>query len=109
MVLDDEFDELRREFLDEAAGKIREIRDLYQEKFPPEKQQVERITYLAHQLKGAGGSYGFPEISRDAAELEEEVEAAAGGKGDLREAISARISRLEETVRSQLQELAGSR
>ena len=32
------------------------------------------MTYLAHQLKGSGGSYGFQRISTDAAELEKAVE-----------------------------------
>jgi signal transduction histidine kinase/DNA-binding response OmpR family regulator len=33
-------------------------------------QDIERLSMLAHRLKGAAGSYGFPEITRQAAQLE---------------------------------------
>lgn len=105
MVIDDEFDELRREFLGEAADKIREIRDLFGKNFPPDEKAAERMTYLAHQLKGAGGSYGFPQISSEAAELETDVELAAGGNSDLQDRIGERIQRIEGTIESRLEEL----
>lgn len=98
MVIDDEFDELRREFLGEAAEKIREIREIFDRSFPPSGTDAERITYLAHQLKGAGGSYGFPQISSEAASLETEVEAVVAGDHSLSGSISERIKRLTEAV-----------
>lgn len=75
MMVDLELDELKREFLAEADEKVREI----QEKLGGEQSAdvLERLTYLAHQLKGSGGSYGFPRISTDAAELEKAVELRA--------------------------------
>lgn len=98
MVIDDEFDELRREFLGEAAEKIREIRELFDRSFPPTEKDAERIIYLAHQLKGAGGSYGFPEISSEAADLETEVEAVTDGDQSLAGQIRERIERLGQAA-----------
>jgi len=69
--MDPEFDELKREFLAEASNKMRDIQAALAD---PKKQSFERVTYLAHQLKGAGGSYGFQRISTEAAELEKAVE-----------------------------------
>lgn len=106
MVIDDEFDELRREFLGEAADKIREIHDLFAQSFPPDAAAAERMTYLAHQLKGAGGSYGFPQISSDAAELETDVESALAGTDGLQDQIGERIARIEGTIASRLEELS---
>jgi HPt (histidine-containing phosphotransfer) domain-containing protein len=34
---------------------------------------MERLAYLAHQLKGSGGSYGYQRISDDAANLEKAI------------------------------------
>ena len=67
-MVDPELDELRREFLAEAATKVREIEAAVDGARSP--QSIERVTYLAHQLKGSGGSYGFERISSEAAELE---------------------------------------
>ncbi len=86
--MDFEFDELKREFLAEADEKVREIQKLLDGKRNPES--FERLIYLAHQLKGAGGSYGFQQISTDAAELEKAVEALVDGGGN---------DRLEEHLR----------
>lgn len=69
--MDAEFDDLKREFLAEAGLKVQEIRDAVSAKTA---QSLERVGYLAHQLKGSGGSYGFQVISVEAAELEKAVE-----------------------------------
>jgi len=87
MVADLELDELRREFLDEARDKVREIQAALDGE--RSSQSFERMTYLAHQLKGSGGSYGYERISADAAELEKAVERLAGGES---------IERLEATI-----------
>ena len=49
-----------------------------------EKQNWLEVRRLAHQLKGAGGSYGFPAISEAAAWAED----AAKNKADAMDAIS---------------------
>lgn len=69
MVVDYELNELKREFLDEAREKILEMQSAL------DSDSLDRVAYLAHQLKGSGGSYGYQRISTDAAELEKCVEA----------------------------------
>src|SRR5216683_6424489 len=85
--VDPEFDELKREFLAEADEKVREIQAKLDGDRGP--QALERLVYLAHQLKGSGGSYGFERISTDAEELEKAVERIV--KGD-------HAGRLEEKI-----------
>src|SRR2546427_13080438 len=75
--VDPEFDELKREFLAEADEKVREIQAKLDGDRGP--QSLERLVYLAHQLKGSGGSYGFQRISTDAEELEKAVELLHSG------------------------------
>ena len=70
-MVDVELNDLKREFLDEAREKVSEMQSALES--APE-QSLERITYLAHQLKGAGGSYGYQRISADAAALEKALE-----------------------------------
>ncbi len=80
-MVDQELDELRREFLAEAAAKVREIQARVEGDRSDES--IERLTYLAHQLKGSGGSYGFERISAEAAEVEKAAESLAqGSSGD---------------------------
>lgn len=76
-MIDHELNELKREFLDEALEKVAEIQTASEGKRSDET--FERIAYLAHQLKGSGGSYGYQKISSDAATIEKEAEAASGG------------------------------
>lgn len=102
---DPEFDELKREFLTEAEQKIREIRESFV-KNPPTSQAVERAIYLAHQLKGAGGSYGFPTISTDAAALERSLEKMAHGDQDVMEDITDRVASLTSIVEKRARELS---
>ena len=71
-MVDYELNELRREFLDEAREKVLEMRGALAGADTPEAR--ERLAYLAHQLKGSGGSYGYQKISDDAAEIERGIE-----------------------------------
>ena len=66
--MDLELDELKREFLAEAEEKVREIETAWSA--GRTNESLERMSYLAHQLKGSGGSYGFQQISTEAAALE---------------------------------------
>jgi HPt (histidine-containing phosphotransfer) domain-containing protein len=52
------------EFVNELPARVDQMRVAY------ENLDWERLTRLAHQLKGAGGSYGYPQISGLAAEME---------------------------------------
>ena len=80
MMVDHELDELRREFLEEAEEKVREMHTALQS--PPTPDSLQRLGYLAHQLKGSGGSYGYSRISSEAAEIEKAVESVGDGKLD---------------------------
>lgn len=104
--VDPEFDELKREFLAEADEKVREIQaNLDGDRGP---QSLERLIYLAHQLKGSGGSYGFERISTDAAELEKAVELLiGGGQSDrLEERLQQHAVNLRAEVDRRMRELA---
>ena len=72
-MMDTELNELKREFLAEAEEKAREIERVMSG--TRDAESLDRLAYLAHQLKGSGGSYGYQEISDDAAEIEKSVEA----------------------------------
>jgi HPt (histidine-containing phosphotransfer) domain-containing protein len=104
--MDYELDELRREFLAEAYEKVREIESRIESRIGPES--VQRLTYLAHQLKGSGGSYGFQRISTDAAELEKAAEnLASGSDGDGSERkIHQHVANLREEIVKQSDQLA---
>jgi HPt (histidine-containing phosphotransfer) domain-containing protein len=71
-MVDHELNELRREFLDEAREKVTEMQAALGRGRTPEV--LDRLSYLAHQLKGSGGSYGYQRISDDAAGLEKAIE-----------------------------------
>lgn len=75
-MVDVELNDLKREFLDEAREKVGEMQTAL-ETAPADS--IDRLTYLAHQLKGAGGSYGYQRISSNAAALETALEKRAEG------------------------------
>ena len=76
-MVDHELNELRREFLDEAREKVDEMQSALEK--VRERDALDRLAYLAHQLKGSGGSYGYQRISTDAAQLEKAVESITDG------------------------------
>ena len=105
-MVDQEFDELKREFLAEAKDKIQEIETTLDGDRSPAR--LERLTYLAHQLKGSGGSYGFQRISTDAAELEKAVELLNDGRDDgrIEEKIQLHVVNLRTEIDKRERELA---
>jgi HPt (histidine-containing phosphotransfer) domain-containing protein len=62
---DGEWDELLRAFAETIPQKRQALRDWHH------GGAVDQIRLLAHQVKGAGGGYGFPELSQVAAALEQ--------------------------------------
>jgi HPt (histidine-containing phosphotransfer) domain-containing protein len=74
-MVDHELDALRREFLDEAREKVAEMQSAIETTASAES--LDRLAYLAHQLKGSGGSYGYERISTDAAAVEKAAEQLA--------------------------------
>jgi len=103
-MVDFELDELKREFLAEADEKVREMEAKVGERSP---ESLERLSYLAHQLKGSGGSYGFERISADAAEIEHALERLAGGPDDnARDVVRQHVVSLRCEIDRRSQELA---
>lgn len=101
-MVDLELDQLKREFLAEAEEKVREMEAKFGDTSP---EALERLSYLAHQLKGSGGSYGFERISAEAAEVESAVERLADAEED-REVVREHIARLKSEVDRRSAELA---
>jgi HPt (histidine-containing phosphotransfer) domain-containing protein len=105
-MMDPEFDDLKREFLTEAQHKARDISEAMQQQTP---QSLERMGYLAHQLKGAGGSYGFQAISSEAAAIEQAVEKLVKGREPQLEAqIRERIDGLTAEIETRSRELGAA-
>jgi len=102
---DQEFDELKREFLAEARDKIHEIETALEGERDPAR--IQRLSYLAHQLKGSGGSYGFQRISTDAAELEKAAELLSQGSEDgrLEEKIQVHVINIRSEIDKREREL----
>ena len=102
MSIDLELDELKREFLAEAEEKVQEIQSRLDDRSP---ESLERLTYLAHQLKGSGGSYGFQRISTDAADLEKAVERLGAGDGASEAKMQQCVINLRSEIARHLKEL----
>ncbi len=94
-MVDPELEALRREFLAEADDKVHEMETSAAE---PSTDAHARLAYLAHQLKGSGGSYGFPVISDEAAAVESAVDGGDSGS----------IVRHVAKLRAEIDRIAGS-
>ncbi len=64
---DPDLRELAELFLSEMDDRVQQLRDAF------EQGATENLARLAHQLKGAGGGYGYPALSDAAAQLERAV------------------------------------
>src|SRR5437016_6699532 len=102
-MVDQELDQLRREFLAESADKVREMEASVDGGRSP--QSIERVTYLAHQLKGSGGSYGFERISAEAAEVEKAAERLLRGENDVLKAVREHVANLRDEIEKQAKAL----
>ena len=104
--MDQELDELRREFLAEAEQKVREMQNTLTA--ARDASSLDRVGYLAHQLKGSGGSYGYQSISADAAEIEKAVESVTDDRGiddGVQKKISEHVLRLQSEIGERAREL----
>ena len=102
---DPELDELRREFLAEATDKVREIQNSLDAGTSGEA--LDRLAYLSHQLKGAGGSYGYEKISYEAAEIEKAAERIAAGDGaNVNGSLQQHVINLRAEIEKHRRELA---
>lgn len=104
-MVDHELDELRREFLEEAREKVEEMQSVLG---TGSSETLDRLAYLAHQLKGSGGSYGYERISTDAAEIEKAAEVLArdGGNPALEERVQQHVINLRTEIDRAARELA---
>ena len=105
-MVDHELNELKREFLAEAEEKVQEIEaTLLKER---DSAVLDRLAYLAHQLKGSGGSYGYQRISDDATELEKAFESLARGEttNGIEERIGLHVAGLQGEIQERLAELS---
>lgn len=83
--------ELVEEFIQEMPGRIEKIQSCLAE------QSMDELKVLAHQLKGAGGGYGFPDVTDKARQLEQsivqgEAESAVSGACD---ALTSLLNRVQ--------------
>lgn len=69
---DPDMREILELFVREMPARVNELRSFW------ERQELEKVGRLAHQLKGAGGGYGFGVISDAAAKLEKSVASLNG-------------------------------
>lgn len=97
VVVDHELNELKREFLDEAREKIDEMQSAIDSGSSAES--FERVAYLAHQLKGSGGSYGYQRISTDAAELEKCIEAPTHDEARIQQFVVSLRAEIDRAAR----------
>ncbi|HEY3053828.1 MAG TPA: Hpt domain-containing protein [Thermoanaerobaculia bacterium] len=104
-MVDQELDELKREFLSEAEGKVREMQTALDG--GSSRDSLDRLGYLAHQLKGSGGSYGYQRISADAAEIEKAIESVSDGAIDppLQQKILQHVGNLRAEIDRRAKEL----
>ncbi len=81
--------EIVQEFAAELPDRVKSLEDCL------EAGDLSQLQTLAHQLKGAGGGYGFPPITEVAAQLEQVLK--DGGDESL---VVERTASLCETLRS---------
>jgi len=100
-----ELDELKREFLAEAREKVRTMEEQIDGGGLP---AIDLLQNLAHQLKGAGGSYGFERISAEAAGVESALEQLKddGATGSLHDGVQRSILRLRAEIENRSSELS---
>jgi HPt (histidine-containing phosphotransfer) domain-containing protein len=105
-MVDHELNELRREFLGEAREKVDEMQTTFDAS--RNREAIERLAYLAHQLKGSGGSYGYQRISDDAAELEKALESLAAREDSDATSLDDKIRTHVSNLRSEIESAARS-
>ena len=99
---DPELDELKKEFLTEALDKVREMQAALDD--AKSSDAIERVAYIAHQLKGAGGSYGYQRISSEAAQIEKTIESSTEADATEPE-IRQHVANLAEEIDQRFREL----
>ena len=93
---DPEFQRLRQEFVREALQRTRELAGILEETGGslPKAEVGNRFRKIAHELRGAGGSYGFPVITLYAGDAEDSYLEAGNPQ-----ALTAIVEMLDGAVR----------
>ncbi|MFN4244146.1 MAG: ATP-binding protein [Tepidisphaerales bacterium] len=89
---DEEMRQLVREFVEGLPASVGRLTGL------ASRGEWGQAARVAHQLKGAGGGYGFPRLTELAAEAEAALKSAAGGGGPA-DAVSDKVAALVAYVR----------
>lgn len=90
--LDDALEELRREYLQDAPGRLAELRKDIAAFKSGEPDAAESLSRRFHRLSGSGGSYGFPNVSEISKEAEHWLKNAQPSP------TAEHTARLDETV-----------
>jgi len=83
---DDRFQALRERFLDRSAG---DVETLKRERDPA------ALRLIVHRLAGAAGTFGYPDLSRDAGEIDD---ALVEGNDVPEDALARLIAALEVLI-----------
>ncbi len=73
---DEDMRDIVEEFVDSLDERLKELRQAHA------ATDWEQLAMLAHRLKGAGGSYGYPDISSIGAEMENAFRNQSDGQFD---------------------------
>ena len=91
---DEDFDTLRRKFLSSAAARLEAMGDALNRlsRPPPAPETEDPLGILkseSHKLRGSGATFGYPEISRVAGEMEDYLEGSGSDVAVLGRLIDA--------------------
>jgi HPt (histidine-containing phosphotransfer) domain-containing protein len=79
--VNDRFEALRRGFLERCRGQLAALEALARGEDPAARGDGhELLARAAHSLAGAGGTFGFPDLSRRAARLEQALTGEGGAE-----------------------------
>lgn len=96
---------LRVSFVEEARAECAELARLA-EVAAPASDGWRRARKLAHDLRGSGGSYGFPEVSAAAAAVEGELVAPAAAAEPARRSLPDLVRELDAALARAARSLA---
>jgi len=96
----DRFLELQRRFVLEARDSVRDLRRMAEAAAElPVGPDAARFRKLAHDLRGAGGAFGFPDVSARAAAVEDGFASGKCGKQDLLASIDLLDRAIEDAAK----------
>jgi HPt (histidine-containing phosphotransfer) domain-containing protein len=85
-------DSIRSRFIERCGGDLQKLREV---RHMSSGTAEDMLVRTVHGLAGAGGTFGFPEVSRKAGELETLLIEKGSAESDRRHALDALIATLE--------------